>query len=383
MIQRTVHTEAVEARLANYPVVGILGARQVGKTTLARSLAKRWEGAVSFFDLEDPRNLARLSEPELVLPDLKGLVVLDEIQRKADLFPLLRVLADRPDSPARFLILGSASPDLIQKSSETLAGRVSYYSLPGLNVGEVGIEERDELWIRGGFPRSYLAASPGMSYQWRRDFIQTFLERDLPTLGVGVPSTTLYRFWQMLAHYHGQLWNGAELGRAFGVSETAIRNYLDILTDALVVRQLQPWFENISKRQVKSPKVYLSDSGLAHTLLGLETQDQVEGHPKVGASWEGFVLDQLLNRLGLEWREAYFWASHSGAELDLFVIRGGERLGFEIKRTATPSTSKSMHSAIETLGLSRLDVIHAGQETFPLKENIRAVAFKDILEKVL
>jgi predicted AAA+ superfamily ATPase len=382
MIPRRHHVRALEARLGSYPVVGILGARQVGKTTLARILARRWQGEVTFFDLEDPQDLARLSEPSLVLPELGGLVVLDEIQRMPELFPLLRVLADRPGPPARFLILGSASPDLSRQSSESLAGRVSYYVLPGLHVGEVGVEDWARLWIRGGFPRSYLAANEGASLQWRADFIRTFLERDLQMLGVRVPATTLRRFWQMLAHYHGQLWNGAELGRAFGVSETAVRNYLDILTDGLVVRQLQPWFENVSKRQVKSPKVYLADSGLVHGLLGLESRDQVEGHPKVGASWEGFVLDQLLTHLGLDWREAYFWATHAGAELDLLVFRGQERVGYEIKRTATPSTSRSMHAAIQTLSLSRLDVIHAGSETFPLKSNIRAVAFRHLLTEV-
>jgi predicted AAA+ superfamily ATPase len=382
MIPRTHHVRALEARLANYPVVGILGARQVGKTTLAKILAGRFRGEVTFLDLEDPQDLARLSEPSLVLPELEGLVVLDEIQRMPELFPLLRVMADRPDAPARFLILGSASPDLSRQSSESLAGRVSYYVLPGLHVGEVGVEDWVRLWIRGGFPRSYLAADEGASFQWRSDFIRTFLERDLPTLGVRVPATTLRRFWQMLAHYHGQLWNGSELGRAFGISETAVRNYLDILTDGLVVRQLQPWFENVSKRQVKSPKVYLADSGLVHGLLGLQDGDQIEGHPKVGASWEGFVLDQLLTHLGIEWRDAYFWATHAGAELDLLVFQGGERVGFEIKRTATPSTSRSMHAAIQTLSLSRLYVIHAGSDTFPLKENIRAVAFRDLLTEV-
>ena len=382
MISRNEHIRALEARLETNPVVGILGARQVGKTTLARTLADRWDGEVTFFDLEDPRDLARLSEPSLVLPELRGLVVLDEIQRMPELFPLLRVLADRPGPPARFLILGSASPDLSRQSAESLAGRVSYYVLPGFHIGEVGVENGTDLWIRGGFPRSYLAADDGASFQWREDFVRTFLERDLPLLGVRVPSTTLRRFWQMLAHYHGQLWNGAELARAFGVSETAVRNYLDILTDGLVVRQLQPWFENVSKRQVKSPKIFLADSGLVHVLLGLESMDEIEGHPKVGASWEGFVLDQLLTHLRLEWREVYFWATHAGAELDLLVFRGGDRVGYEIKRTATPSTSRSMHAAIETLSLSRLDVIHAGSETFRLKEKIRAVAFRHLLTEV-
>ena len=382
MIPRTHHVRALEARLANYPVVGILGARQVGKTTLAKILAGRFRGEVTFLDLEDPQDLARLSEPSLVLPELEGLVVLDEIQRMPELFPLLRVMADRPDAPARFLILGSASPDLSRQSSESLAGRVSYYVLPGLHVGEVGVEDWVRLWIRGGFPRSYLAADEGASFQWRSDFIRTFLERDLPQLGVRVPGTTLSRFWSMLAHYHGQVWNSSEFARSFGVTDKTVRHYLDLLSAALVVRQLQPWFENVSKRQVKSPKVYLADSGLVHGLLGLQDGDQIEGHPKVGASWEGFVLDQLLTHLGIEWRDAYFWATHAGAELDLLVFQGGERVGFEIKRTATPSTSRSMHAAIQTLSLSGLYVIHAGSDTFPLKENIRAVAFRDLLTEV-
>ncbi len=382
MIQRSEHIEAIESRLDENPVVAILGARQVGKTTLARMLAERFDGAVHFFDLEDPEDLARLSEPQLAMEELEGLIVLDEIQRKPELFPLLRVLADRPERKARFLVLGSASPDLLRQSSETLAGRISHYELSGLHIREVGTEAGDDLWIRGGFPRSFLAEGEETSYRWRRDFIKTFLERDIPTLGVKVPSSTLHRFWQMLAHYHAQMWNGAELARAFGVSETAVRNYLDILTDALVIRQLQPWHENVSKRQVKSPKVYIADSGLVHALLRLEQKAEVEGHPKVGATWEGFVIDQLLTHLEVDWSEAYFWATYARAELDLLVLRGGRRYGFEVKRTASPSTSRSMHSAIKTLELDRLDVIHAGSETFPLKENIRAVAFQDLLEVV-
>lgn len=289
-------------------------------------------------------------------------------------------LADRPTRPARFLVLGSASPDLLRQGSESLAGRIAHYELPGFSLAEVGPDRHEALWLRGGFPRSYLAASDSASLQWRREYIRTFLERDIPSLGVRVPATTLHRFWQMLAHYHAQTWNGAELARAFGVSTTAVRNYLDILTGALVVRQLHPWHENISKRQVKSPKVYVSDAGIIHALLGLKSPDEVLGHPKVGATWEGFVLKQILLRVGVDWREASFWSTHTGAELDLFVARGGRRLGFEIKRTTSPSVTRSMLSAAKTLGLDELFVIHAGSGSYPLRENIHAIALGRLVE---
>jgi predicted AAA+ superfamily ATPase len=362
--------------------VAILGARQVGKTTLARQLIETSPAPSTRFDLEDPDDLARLSEPKLALQDLKGLVVIDEVQRRSDLFPSLRVLADRRDSTTRFLLLGSASPDLLKQSSETLAGRILYHELRGFAIDEVGIEAADELWLRGGFPRSFLAPTLTASSEWRRAFIRTFLERDLPQLGIQVPSSTLHRFWRMLAHYHGQTWNGAEISRSLGVAGSTVRRYLDVLSGALVVRQLAPWHENVGKRQVKSPKVYIVDSGLLHTLLGLETRAELEGHPKVGASWEGFVLAEVVTRIGARDDEAYFWATHAGAELDLLIVRGNRRLGFEVKRTTAPSTSKSMRSAIESLGLERLDVIHAGEHSFPLGEGIRAVSFRRLYEDI-
>jgi predicted AAA+ superfamily ATPase len=375
MIPRDGHLEALRIRLREMPVVGLVGARQVGKTTLARQLAEGFDGPVIRLDLERPEDLARLEDPLLSLSDKHGLVVIDEVQRRPDLFPILRVLVDRPDSDCRFLVLGSASPDLLRQSSESLAGRIAYYELPGLGIGEVGPENGQQLWIRGGFPRSFLAESEAASLRWRSNFIQTFLERDLPSLGVRVPSITLHRFWRMLAHYHAQRWNGAELARAFGVSVSAVRNYLDILSSALVMRQLQPWYENVGRRQVKTPRIYLADSGLLHALLGLENLHDLEGHPKIGASWEGFVLEQLLLRLGIPWRDAYFWATHGGAEVDLLIVRGGQRLGFEVKRTTRPTTSRSMHAVIEALRLDELCIIHAGDHSFPLKERIRAVAF--------
>ena len=373
-IERRRHLDALSRLLARFPVVGLLGARQVGKTTLARELAARHGEPAAFFDLEDPADLARLAEPMMALRPTRGLVVIDEVQRRPDLFPTLRVLADRPGAPARFLVLGSASPDLLRQSSESLAGRIAYHGLDGFALDEVGIGARDRLWVRGGFPRSFLAASDDESAEWRRSFIRTFLERDLPQLGVTIPAETLRRFWTMLAHYHGQVWNGAEMARAFGIAGTTVRRYLDIFTAALVLRQLQPWHANVAKRQVRSPKVYLADSGLLHALLGLDTLHDLEGHPKVGASWEGFALSQVLVRLGARTEEAFFWATHGGAELDLLVVRGKLRLGFECKRTAAPRLSRSIHSALADLALERLDVVHAGDHTFALAERVRALA---------
>lgn len=375
VIARDRHLNRIEFLLRTHPVAAILGARQVGKTTLARMYASTFTGPVTHFDLEDPDDLARLAEPKLALQRLDGLVVLDEVQRRPELFPVLRVLVDRPGRTTRFLVLGSAGPDLLRQSSETLAGRIAYHELEGLATDEVGLEAARRLWSRGGFPRSFLARSEEESFEWRRGFVRTFLERDLPALGVQVPALTLYRFWQMLAHYHAQTWSGAELARAFGVAATTVRRYLDILASALVVRLLPPWFENIAKRQVKSPKVYIADTGLLHTLLGIEDRADLEGHPKVGASWEGFVIKELVTQLGARPEELFFWATHAGAELDLLVVRGRRKLGFEIKRTTAPVTTRSMRAASATLGLDSLTVIHAGENSFPLAPGIDAVAF--------
>jgi hypothetical protein len=335
---------------------------------------ERRAGPATRFDLEDPDDLARLEEPKLAMEALDGLVVIDEVQRRPDLFPVLRVLVDRPRPRARFLILGSASPDLLRQGSESLAGRIAFHELDGFALDEVGFEHSDTLWLRGGFPRSFLADGDGDSVAWRRDFIRTFLERDLPQLGIQVPAATLRRFWTMLAHHHAQVWDAAELARALGVAGSTVRRYLDVLTGALVVRVLPPWYENLAKRQVKSPKVYVSDTGILHALLGIGSRDDLDRHPKVGASWEGFVLREVTRQTGAPPEECYFWATHAGAELDLLIIRGRSRLGFEIKRTTSPSTTRSMHSAVEALKLDRLDVIHAGEHTFPLRERIRAVA---------
>ena len=370
-ISRTHHLRRLRLLLREFPVVALLGARQVGKSTLARQLAASRRGSVTWFDLENPADLARLADPGLELRPLRGLVVLDEIQRLPDVFPLLRVLADRPRTPARFLVLGSASPELLKQTSETLAGRVAFHELDGFGLNEVGDLER--LWLRGGFPLSYLARSAPASRRWRDGFIRTFLARDVPELGSLVPSAALRRFWTMLAHWHGQLWNGAEFGRAFGVSHTTIRRYLDLLTSVFMVRQLQPWRENIAKRQVRSPKIYLGDTGILHALLGLTTCEEVVSHPKVGASWEGFVIQQTIHLLAAHPDQCFHWSTHSGAELDLLIVAGNRRYGFEVKRNEAPRLMPSMRSAFATLKLERLDVIHAGTERYQLAPGIRAL----------
>ena len=375
IVPRPRHVAAIANLLEQFPVVAIIGARQVGKTTLARMMAVRHEVTpVVAFDLEDPRDRARLADPILALEPLRGLVILDEIQRLPEVFEVLRVLADRPDTPVRFLVLGSAGPGLLRQGAESLAGRIAYYELPGLRLDEVPSEHADALWVRGGFPRSFLAESEARSALWRREFLRTFTERDLPQLGVGVAADTMQRFWTMLAHTHGHTLNASALARSFGVSDATVRRYLDSLTSALVVRQLRPWHENLRKRQVKAPKVYITDTGVLHTLLGLDTAHDLLGHPQVGASWEWFALSNVVERLGADWgRDAYFWGTYAGAEVDLVVIRGNRRLGFEVKRTSAPSLTPSMRIALEDLGLERIDVLYAGRETFPLGEGVRAV----------
>jgi predicted AAA+ superfamily ATPase len=350
--------------------VAIIGARQVGKTTLAGIVSKSYGDPVTSYDLEKPSDLARLAEPQLVLEPLRGLVVLDEIQRLPDIFPLLRVLADRPDLPARFLVLGSASPGRLRQSSESLAGRISYYELPALNLQEVSAAHQADLWLRGGFPRSYLAPDLKTSQSWRQDFIRTYLERDLPGLGLRLPAGTLRRFWTMVAHSHGQVWNASRLAGSLGVAHTTVRSYVDILCDTFMARQLPPYIANTGKRQVKSPRVYLRDSGLLHALLGIQDQIQLAGHPIVGASWEGFALEQIIAAHSVSDRECFFWATHTGAELDLVIEQGRRRIGFEFKRTLSPALTRSMRSALETLGLARLTVVYPGKNAFPLAEKV-------------
>ena len=375
-VTRERHLRHVELLLEEFPVVALLGARQVGKSTLARQLVGSRSGPSAWFDLENPVDLARLADPGLELRPLRGTVVLDEIQRLPEVFPLLRVLADRPGTPARFLVLGSASPALLRQTSETLAGRVAFHELDGFGLDEV--DDLERLWLCGGFPRSYLASSAPASRRWRNGFIQTFLARDVPELGSLIPSTTLHRFWTMLAHWHGRLWNGAELGRAFGVSHTTVRRYLDLLTSVFMVRQLPPWHENIAKRQVRSPKVFINDSGLLHALLGLTTREDVVSHPVVGPSWEGFVVQQVIHLLGARPEHCYHWSTHTGAELDLLILAGHRRYGFEVKRTEAPRLTASMRVAFETLHLERLDVVHAGTQSYRMAPGVRALPAADL-----
>jgi len=380
VIARPLHLGRLEALLRQFPVVAILGARQVGKTTLARQLVARWSGRSTVFDLERSADLTLLADPELTLHSLRGLIVIDEVQRRPELFPSLRVLADEPGVRRRFLVLGSASRDLLRQSSETLAGRIAYHELGGFSLAEVGVSRVGTLWRRGGLPRSFLADGDRASMAWRRQFIRTFLEREIPNLGLRLPALTLRRFWMMLAHYHAQVWNASELARAFGVAHTTVRHYLDVLTATFMVRQLPPWHENLGKRQVKAPKVYVRDCGLLHALLDLTTERQLASHPKVGASWEGFALDVVTSRLGAEPEECFFWATHSGAGLDLLVMRGRRRIGFEFKRTTSPAVTRSMHVALEDLRLGRLYVVHTGTRSFPLAPRIHALALSRIRE---
>ena len=382
MIQRENEIRILLEALSIYPAVGILGARQVGKTTLAGMLADQWQGPIHRFDLEDPEDLARLSDPMLALKELDGLIILDEIQRLPEIYPVLRVLIDKQKNSRRFLILGSASPELLQQSSESLAGRIRYQRLSGLGLDEIASDQVRQLWIRGGFPSSFLAGADKTSLEWRKAFISTFLERDLPQLGISVSSATMRRFWNMLAHYHGQIWNASEFARSFGVADTTVRQYLDRLSDALVVRQVQPWHENISKRQVKSPKVYISDSGLVHALLNLPSFEDVAGHPKSGATWEGFVIEQLMRLSRADDSECFHWATHAGAELDFLHVRGVAKTGFEIKKTVAPKVTKSMRIALADLSLDRLYVVHAGDHSFPMAEKIHAVSVSEIHKEI-
>jgi len=382
MVVRTDEVTEVLARLGEFPVVAILGSRQIGKTTLAQQVAAVSRGEVHHFDLEDPADEARLGEAGVALRDLRGLVVLDEIQRRPNLFPLLRVLADRPRRPARFLVLGSAAPELLKQGSESLAGRIHFHELTGFGLHEVPRSALDRLWLRGGYPRSFLAQDDEASFRWRTNLVRTYLERDIPELGLRVPSSTLRRFWTMVANAHGTIWNASEFARAFGVADTTVRRYLDLLTATFTVRQLQPWHANLAKRQVKSPKIYVTDSGLLHRLLDIRTRRQLDGHVKVGASWEGFLIEQVLRQLRVERGEAYFWGTYAGAELDLLVVRGSTKLGFEFKRTDAPSITASMRSSLEDLELDRLDVVHAGKETFALSERVRAVAASRLMDEL-
>lgn len=378
MIQRSSLVSLVRARLRSSRAVALIGPRQCGKTTVARQLAG--ETASTYFDLEHPTDRARLLEPLTTLEPLRGLVVIDEVQHRPDLFPVLRVLLDRQPSRAKFLILGSASLELLRQGSETLAGRLAFVDMGGFTIDEVGPGEQDRLWLRGGFPRSYLAKSGPLSVAWREDFIRTFLERDLAQLGVRVPAATMRRFWTMVAHYSGGIWNGSEIGRSLGEAHTTVRRHLDTLAGALVVRVLEPWFENIAKRQVKAPKVYIRDTGLLHSLLGIVDRRGLEGHPKVGGSWEGFVIEQILSRLPQV--RANYWRTQAGAELDLLLTIRGRRVGIEIKRADAPTKTPSMVSALEDLGLDQLFVVYPGTTRYRLGNRLEVLSLGDCIEAV-
>ncbi|MBK9946449.1 MAG: ATP-binding protein [Nitrospira sp.] len=369
MIDRARDIHAIRTALRHNPVVALIGPRQSGKTTLARQFVAT--DSPNYFDLEDPASLARLVEPATALRPLKGLVVIDEIQRRPELFPLLRVLADRQPVPARFLILGSASPELLRQSSESLAGRVATVPLEGFRLADLGAELQPRHWLRGGFPRAFTARGEIQSVAWRQQFLQTFLERDLPQFGVTIPAVALRRFWHMVAHYHGQTWNAAELARALAISESTVRRYLDLMTGVLMIRQLPPWFENLGKRQVKAPKVYVRDSGLLHTLLGVTDQRALEHHPKVGASWEGYAIEEVLKAYRSD--EAYYWATHTGAELDLLLFHRGRRIGVECKRMDAPQLTPSMRTALADLKLDHLTVVYPGEQPYSLARNVEVV----------
>lgn len=377
IVPRSARVAEIQKALNRAPIVALLGVRQCGKTTLAREMVG--SGARGF-DLESSADRQALAvAPERTLASLRGLVVLDEAQTMPELLPTLRVLADRPDMPAKFLLLGSASPDLIRGASESLAGRVAFVYLSGFDVTEVGSVRAQELWFRGGFPPSFLAADDASSYAWRQDFIETFLSRDAVRFGITLPPEGLRRFWTMLAHLHGGVLNAAELGRAASLDSKTAGRYVDILEGAFLVRRLPPWFANTGKRVIKAPKIYLRDSGLLHALLGLRNGAEVLSHPRFGASWEGFALEHIIGLLKAE-REAYFWATHGGAELDLLVVRGGRRYGFEIKFDEAPATTKSMWIALKDLDLAKLFVVYPGERRFDLDAKITALPFLHLAE---
>ena len=377
-IIRTKELEKVSRRLQSNPAVAILGPRQCGKTTLANQLARQnIYPEVHLFDCEDPRHLARLENPMLTLEPLKGLIILDEVQRRPEIFPVLRVIMDK-DPTKRFLLLGSASRDLISQTSESLAGRISFVELGGFILQEIEPPQYNDLWIRGGFPRSFLAKNQHTAGQWRIDFIRTFLEKDIPNLGIQIPVITLRRFWTMLSHYHGQIFNASEIGKSLNLTDKTVKRYLDILTGTFLIRQLQPWFYNTKKRLVKSPKIYFRDSGLFHSFLSVETEQQLVLNPRLGASWEGFALEMFVRQFDLTTEDIYFWGVHTGAQLDLLFSRNGKMWGVELKYQDAPKITPSMKSALNELSLSHLWVIYPGKESFPLDKKITAIGIHSL-----
>lgn len=380
MERRSCYLDKIQKLSQQFPAVCLLGPRQVGKTTLARLYTAQVKNTVSdihVFDLENPQDLGALTEPQLTLSHLKGLIIIDEIQRKPELFSLLRFLIDKPDQNQRWLLLGSASRDLLNQSSETLAGRIAYLEIQPFSFAEVQSEEK--LWLRGGFPNSFLAKTDAMSFEWRKQYVKTFLEQDIPNLGIRIAPLNLRRFWMMIANYHGNIINVEELSRSLGINSKNIRYYLDILTNTFMLRQLQPWWENISKRQVKSPKIYLRDSGILHYLLDIEDKNLLYKHPKIGASWEGFAIEEIIRCHKVDSENCFFWATHQQAELDLLIFYQGKRLGFEFKYADAPKLTKSMQIACDNLNLDSLTVIYPGERAYQLTEKISVIGLFDFL----
>lgn len=376
MIERARFKRYIQEGLKRSRAVVLLGPRQCGKTTLAREFVE--STSPNYFDLEDPEGIARLTDPKTALSQLKGVVVIDEVQRRPDLFPVLRVLLDRKPLPAKFLILGSASADLLQQSSETLAGRIETVVMHGFGLDEAGLENSLRLWLRGGFPLSFLSKNDADSFIWRKNFIQMFLERDLRQYGINIPAVSLHRFWTMLAHSHGQIWNAAPPASSLGVAQPTARRYLDILTGVFMVRQLEPWHVNIKKRQVKAPKLYIRDTGILHALLGLKTESDMFSHPKCGASWEGYVIEEVIRAVRPD--DVYFWATHNGAEIDLVFSKGGRMYGVECKRADAPAMTPSMRIALDDLKLKRIVVVYPGKQRYMLHKKVEVVPLEAILK---
>jgi len=379
-IDRPAFTQQIEDAFQVNPVVAILGPRQCGKTTLTKHYIEGLDdfNKLNYFDLEDIDDLARLEQAKLTLSHLDGLIVIDEIQRIPEIFPTIRVLADNSDLNHRYLILGSASRELIKQSSETLAGRITYIELTPFSYPEV--DHINKLWLRGGFPDAYLAVSDAASFNWIKAFIKTCLERDIPNLGLNILPENLRRFWTMLAHYHANIFNSAEIGRSLQLDNKTVRHYLDILSGTFVVRTLKPWYENITKRQVKSPKIYFRDAGILNTLLGIRSKEDLLSHPKLGAIWEGLAIEEIIRFNKVDSEDCYFWAIHSEAELDLLIMKDGQRLGFEIKYDSAPKLTRSMKKAMQYLNLHRLTVIYPGNKTYPLADNVIAIGIEEYLK---
>ena len=377
MLSRLGLENLVHQGLRRAPAVALLGPRQCGKTTLARTIVAATDSPTRLFDLEHPADEAALQNPLLVLEPLRGLIVIDEVQRMPELFPLLRVLIDRPEHPAQFLLLGSASPHLVRGVTESLAGRVAFVDMQGFTIEDVAVDSLRTLWSRGGFPRSFLASDEPSSFTWRTDFVRSFLERDFGTLGLGATPASLGRLWRMAAHHHGQFLNASELGRSLGETHKTVQRHLEMLEAAFMVRLLQPWFANLGKRLVRRPKLYVRDSGLLHALLGIPDETALLSHPKLGSSWEGFAMEQLLARLPPG--ECFFWATQSGAELDLLARVDGKPIGFEFKVSDAPKLTRSMRIACEDLDLHRLLVVSPSSGSYPLADRIDVVSLPEAI----